>query len=195
MEFEDMKLIWDSQNNEPLYAINQEALYRQIQSKSRSITRLLDRKDLKMIVANLLVGILLIVVYWQDNEPGYEYVLPVAYLAFFVYALYRRFARHQEIVGFEKTILGELDKAIWQSEYLIKQSRTMVFWYLLPLLVLFGGIQILRGTWWLALLLIIVLLPLGYFGGQWEVNKHHLPKKRELETLRETLLQAEEQSV
>lgn len=194
MEFDEMKLIWDSQNNEPLYAINQEALNRKIQKKSRSITRLLDRVDLKMIIVNLLVGIMLIVVYWQDNEPGYEYVLPVVYLAFFVYALYRRFARHQEIMGFEKTILGELDKAIWQSDYLIKQSRTMIFWYLLPMLLLVVGIQILRGTWWVGLLLIIILLPLSYFGGQWEVNKYHLPKKRELESLRRTLLQTEEQS-
>lgn len=28
MEFEDMKKIWDSQNNEPLYAINETALYK-----------------------------------------------------------------------------------------------------------------------------------------------------------------------
>lgn len=193
MEFEDMKLIWDSQNNEPLYAINQEALYRKIQSKGRSITRTLDIVDVMMIGVNLLVGIILIVDSLLENGAAYEFVLPVLYLGFFVYALYRRFARQQEVVGFDESILGELDKAVWQSDYLIKQSRSMIFWYLLPALLVVNGTMILNGKPWTALLLTAVTLPVTYFGGRWEVNKFYLPKKRELEMLRETLLQVEEQ--
>ena len=83
MEFEDMKLIWDSQNNEPLYAINQEALYRKIQSKGRSITRTLDIVDVMMIGVNLLVGIILIVDSLLENGAAYEFVLPVLYSGLF----------------------------------------------------------------------------------------------------------------
>src|SRR4051812_47574418 len=35
MEFDEMKKIWDSQNNEPLYAINEKALYNRILSKKK----------------------------------------------------------------------------------------------------------------------------------------------------------------
>ena len=96
-------------------------------------------------------------------------------------------------MGFDESILGELDKAVWQSDYLIKQSRSMIFWYLLPALLVVNGTMILNGKPWTALLLTAVTLPVTYFGGRWEVNKFYLPKKRELEMLRETLLQVEEQ--
>lgn len=192
MEFEEMKLIWDSQNNEPLYAIDQEALYRKISRKGRSVTRALDFLDWLMIGMNLLVALLLLFDAFQESSPGYEYALPVVYLAIFVYALYRRFARRQEVGEFDETILGELEKAIWQADYLIRQSRSMVFWYLLPVFLVADVVLILKGNLWLALALTAVVLPLAYVGGRWEVRKWHLPKKQELEALREMLLQAEE---
>ena len=33
MEFEDLQKIWDTQNNKPMYVINEEALHRRILSK------------------------------------------------------------------------------------------------------------------------------------------------------------------
>jgi Ca2+/Na+ antiporter len=195
MEFDEMKLIWDSQNNEPLYAINQEALNRKIQHKSRSVTRALDFVDVMMIVVNLIGGIVLIVDTVQENGRPFEYIVAVVYLAFFVYALYRRFARQQEVKEFDKTILGELNKAIWESDYLIKQSSSMVFWYLVPIMIAANVTVFLNANSFWVSVLTIIILPLAYFGGRWEVRKCHLPKKRELESLREILLQAEEQTV
>lgn len=192
MEFDEMKLIWDSQNNEPLFAIDREALHRQIQHKEKSVSHTLDIIDVVMIAINLLVGIVLIVDTWVEGGALYEYVLPALYLAFFVYAIYRRFSRKQGAEEFDTTILGELNRSIWQADYLIKQSGSMPFWYLLPLMVVLNVTMFLNGKLWAALLLTVVVLPLAYFGGRWEVRKFYLPKKRELEALRETLLQAEE---
>jgi hypothetical protein len=103
--------------------------------------------------------------------------------------------RRQEVKEFDATILGKLDQAIWESEYLIKQSSSMVFWYLVPIMLVANVTMILNSQTVWAVLLTMVVLPLAYFGGRWEVRKCHLPKKRELESLREILLQAEEQSV
>lgn len=190
-----MKLIWDSQNNEPLFAINQEALNRKIQHKSKAVSRALDFVDVMMIVVNLVGGMVLIIDTVQENGRPFEYIVAVVYLAFFVYALYRRFARQQDVKEFDKTILGELNKAIWESDYLIKQSSSMVFWYLVPI-VIAANVTVLLGynSIWVSVLT-LVILPLTYFGGRWEVRKCHLPKKRELEALREILLQAEEQTM
>lgn len=195
MEFDEMKLIWDSQNNEPLYAINQEALNRKVQHKSKSVTRMLDFTDVMMIVVNLVGGIVLIVDTVQENGRPFEYMVAVVYLAFFMYALYRRFVRQQEVKEFAETILGELNKAIWESEYLIKQSSSMVFWYLVPITIVVNVTVFLNANSIWVSVLTLIILPLAYFGGRWEVRKYHLPKKRELESLREILLQAEELSV
>ena len=43
MEFEEMQILWNSQNNEKLYAINEDALYAQIKRKGQSIDRKLSR--------------------------------------------------------------------------------------------------------------------------------------------------------
>lgn len=199
MEFEDMKLIWDSQNNEPLYAINQEVLHNRIQDKGKSVTRLINRFDLLMVGVNLLVGVILIVDAFRENGAAYEYVLPVLYIAFFFYSLYRRYARHQDSGVFEPTILGDLEKAIWQVDYLIKQTRDMIWWYLLPiLLVAFTTILLNSNSYRgrvISIVGLVVAVPICYYGSRWEANKCYLPKKRELESLQEMLLQAEEQTV
>ncbi|VAW42950.1 hypothetical protein MNBD_CHLOROFLEXI01-2492 [hydrothermal vent metagenome] len=198
MEFEDMKMIWDSQNNEPLYAINQEALHKRIQDKGRSVTRLLNKSDLIMMGVNLFVGIFLIADAFREISESYEYVLPILYIAFFFYGIYRRYARRQEVGIFEPTILGDLEKAIWQIDYLIKQAREMIWWYLLPLLLVASVTILLNSTSLrsvvLAIVLTLVLVPASYFGSRWEVAKWYAPKKRELESLRETLLSAEDRS-
>lgn len=193
MEFDEMKLIWDSQNNEPLFAINQEALHNRIQDKGQAVASSLNKIDMFMIAMNLVVGILLMMDTFFENGAIFEYVLPVLYLFFFAYSIYRRYAHQQEVRHFAPTVLGDLDKALWQVNYLIKQSREMMWWYLLPTLLVASVTLTLNVGFVWALGLILLAGPVAYFGGRWEVNKWYLPKKRELEALRQLLLQAEEQ--
>ena len=70
----------------------------------------------------------------------------------------------------------------------------MMYWYLLPtILVALVTVTLNAGFVW-ALGLILLAGPVAYFGGRWEINNWYLPKKRELESLRELLLQADEKS-
>ena len=123
MEFDEMKLIWDSQNNEPMFAINQEALHNRIQDKGRSVASSLNKFDWLMIGMNLLVGIVLLVDTFREGGAGFEYVLPALYLLFFAYSIYRRYAHKQEVRQFAPTVLGDLDKALWRVNYLMRQNR------------------------------------------------------------------------
>ena len=85
-------------------------------------------------------------------------------------------------------MVGDLDKAIWQIDYLIRQNRAMLIWHLIPLLVFI--ILVLgwgNGSLWAARCLALVVIPLAYFGGRWEVNKFYLPKSAVWESLRATL--------
>ncbi|MCO5183861.1 MAG: SoxR reducing system RseC family protein [Anaerolineae bacterium] len=191
MEFEEMQAIWDSQNEEKLYAINEAALHEQIRRKGRSVERKVDILEGIMMGVNLLVAIVLTVDAVIDGEPLRFYLIPAAYFAYFIVGLVWRMRRSRAQVQFEPTMVGDLDKAIWQIDYLIRQTRAMLIWYLIPLLVFI--ILVLgwgNGSLWAALLALVVI-PLAYFGGRWEVNKFYLPKKRSLESLRATLLEAE----
>ncbi|MBV7339412.1 hypothetical protein KFU94_66600 [Chloroflexi bacterium TSY] len=180
-----------SKRAEKLYAINENALYTQIKRKGKSVSRLLQRFEMVMIGANLLVGIALISVEFLNDGDIYEYLLPGIYFAYAVLAIVWRWTRRQEDISFEQTMLGELDKAIWQINYLISRSRQLILWYLTPLALVVGGITFYNGQPLLALAVILVMVVAGFITDRWEIKRCYLPKKRSLEALRTTLLAAE----
>lgn len=187
MAFEELQTIWDSQNDDDLYIIDEEALYAQIQQKSKSVNHKLNVYERLMFLLNLSVGFVLFVDAIRDNARPYEYVLPAMYIIYSLGILILRRMRQEEEQQFELTILGELNKAIWQIDHLIKRGRSMMLWYTLPLMFVLIMTLLLNSKplWALGMLLIVV--PLSYFGGRWEINKWYLPKKVELALLREQL--------
>ena len=188
MEFEEMQTIWDSQNSEKLYVINEATLFKNIKRKGRSVNHLLIAVQLVLIGTNLIAGIALIIDGVQDDAAWGQYLLGAVYLAYCVYAIFRWIYRYRDEKRFEETMLGELDRAIWRVNYLIKQGRDLITWYLIPL-ILVGTVFLIfdrSSIWWIGMLWLS--LPVAYYGGRWEIDKWYMPKKRDLESLRETLL-------
>ena len=56
MEFEEMKKIWDSQNNEVLYGINEKAMHNHILSKKKQAYHITNASELILIIANAVMG-------------------------------------------------------------------------------------------------------------------------------------------
>lgn len=191
MEFDEMKVIWDSQNEEKLYAINEQALYAQIQRKGKSVRRLLQRFELVMVGVNTLVGIVLFGVAWINESPFYAYLLALAYLVYAVVAWVWRRSRRQQDVRFDSTMLGELDKAIWQVNYMIKRNYELMLWYLIPLTLVMIAYLLYEGMPLLALAIGVVMGLSGFVTDRWEIKRDLLPKKESLESLRTTLTAAE----
>lgn len=190
-EFDDMKIIWDSQNEEKLYAINENALYKQIKRKGNSVSRLLQRFEFVMVGVNLLVaGFLVVATLFNDSDP-FEYLLPFIYLAYAIIFFAWRRGRRQDDAHFEPTMLGELDKAIWQINYLIRRTRELMIWYLAPLALFVGGMMLYEGQPLFALAILIVMGGAGLLTDRWEIKRCYLPKKQSLEALRATLVGAE----
>ena len=184
-----MQVIWNSEKQEKLYVINEDALYERIKRKGKSVNYWVNFFEWVMVGVNLAAGIMLMVDNYLDQDPLLEYMLPITYLAFSLGILVFRLTRRKEEVRFEQSMLGELDKAVWRLDYLITQSRWVTLWYTLPLCLVFGAMTIFfdRNLFW-ATLVIVVTMPLSYFGSLWEVKKWYLPKKRDLESLREKIL-------
>ncbi|MCA9950647.1 MAG: hypothetical protein KDE48_13440 [Anaerolineales bacterium] len=187
MEFEELQTIWHSQNDENLYTINEEVLYAQIQQKSKAVDHKLNIYEWVMFLGNLIIGIVLFVEVLSKNGQTYEYVLPLMYIAFSIGTVILRRVRQKKEIQFDLTIMGELNKAIWQIDYLIKRGRSMMIWYMLPLILVLTVTLILDSKLLFALGTMAIAIPVSYFGGRWEINKWYLPKKRELESLRTQL--------
>jgi hypothetical protein len=141
-----------------------------------------------MIAANLLVGIILLVEALGGNGLLYPFVLPAMYLTYAADAFVRRQARRKELVRFEHTILGELDKAIWQVDHHVKQVRSMMLWYVLPLMLVFAVILFLSHKPLWALAIALFMIPASALGNRWEIDRLYLPKKHDLEALRDELI-------
>ena len=188
MNFEELQVIWNSQNNETMYAINEDALYKYVKQKGKSIGGMVNLFEFILIGVNLLVGVWLTIEALDNNNTSTQSILAVFYLAFAVFGFIRRLMRRSEEKPFNLTIVGELDKAIWRVDYLMRQGKNAIIWYLIPLAVIFGVMSFIdtkRLLW--AFGLMVVTIVATYFATQWENKKFHLPNKRNLETLRHKL--------
>jgi hypothetical protein len=76
------------------------------------------------------------------------------FLGYAVYALLYCLSRRREEVRFEETVLGQVDRALWQVEQLIRWGRVLPLWYLLPLALAGSASLLLNSTaWWKVALL------------------------------------------
>lgn len=184
-----MQVLWNEQNSEKLYAINEAALNKMIDRKKRTVRLMLLIFEGAMILVNLLVGMWLVLdtVFGSDGR-WYVYFLAAMYIGFGLFGAWLRFKRQREEVQFEPTMIGEIDKSIWRIEYLMQQGRYVFYWYLLPLSIGFAFIMVLDEKYLWAILFPLVLIPATWYGVRWEARKWHMPKKANLEDLRRVIL-------
>ena len=184
-----MQVIWNEQNSEKLYAINEAALEKMIDRKKWTVVLMLRVFEFAMIVVNLLVGVWLILDTYFDQDGRWSiYFLAAMYIGFGLFGTWLRYRRQRDEVQFDPTLIGEIDKSIWRIDYLMQQGRFTFFWYMLPLSIVFSITMILDQNYWFALLFPLVLLPATWFGIHWEARKWHVPKKADLEDLRRVIL-------
>lgn len=205
MDFEQMKVIWDSQNERPLYVLDQEALHEQVRRKGRCIEQSVRMFEGFMIaillaVAAILVGKRLFVV--TDWRPamviGAALTLLVAVVAAVHLALQRRRRLKSEKV-FDPSLLGDIDKAISQIDYQVARLKNFHYWFILPMAAMTGlsfvtqgvGLSELFGSkiWVGPLFLLSVLI--YYVAIRVELSRVHGPRKRSLQTLRKKLVAEE----
>ncbi len=188
MEFEEMKKIWDTQQNEPLYAINETTLHKRVQQKSNSIKRMVNCFEWGIIGITTLVGVVSIIDAIVDKESFFSYLaggIPFL-IAIYIY-LGRKYRKTQE-EKFAQSLLGDLGQAIANTEYHIARLRNFIWWYFLPFTLIyaisvydtFSG----RPLWvWFLMPAAFVI---AYFLFQRDIRKNVL-KKRDLEALRDKL--------
>ena len=183
-----MKILWDTQNEEKLYAINEQALHEQIQRRERSVDRTLHGYEWVMVGVNLLTAIVLMVSAYVNKETLLLYTIAAAYLAYALVFLFLRRRRRRQDPAFAPTMLGDLDKALWQLNYLVVQVRSITIWYNLPLTIVLSGFLLLRAHWGWALALVVIMATASYLSIKWEVNRCYLPQINSLQALRAKLV-------
>lgn len=186
MEFEEMKKIWDKQNQQPLYVINEEALHNRIRAKKGSAGHIANFSEVFIILANIAgAAIILISSYIKAKGDIYTYVLAGLMVVAAVYVFIGRIRRKRRESKFNQSLRGDLDHAITNATFQVRLSQIMR-WFVLPV-----GILTILALWqnqtqiWL-LLLILLFSGYTWYASGWE-HQIYVRKKRELEMLNQKL--------
>jgi len=186
MEFDEMKKIWDAQNNQPLYVLDEKALHNRIQSKMKTVLRLTNISEWMLVMIYLGTGSILIG--FNRLKPGtniFLYVEAAWMFATVLYLVAHHIRRIKASRRFDRSIHGDLNHAISIATYQVRLSQ-IIRWNSLPM----GAIMILSG-WEAGKLfkvsaVIVVSYVLAFYVSSkgYGANKR---RKRELEVLKEKL--------
>lgn len=184
-----MQKIWDNQRNEMLFVINEEAMHNRVKAKKRQATRIVNVTEIGLMIVNTITAIILLIDAIKDNEGIYGYTGVGIMLFTVCYLVYIRNKRKKKDLRFDRSILGELDNAISNTQSTIKIGRTMIYWYFIPIAIFIFIKMIYQDATLSKWLFVIGAFILGFFVAGWEIKKWHIPRKRQLEGLREKLVE------
>lgn len=188
MEFEELQKVWDTQNNQPLYAINEKALHNRIITKKHQVIHIAGFSEWLLIIVNIASGAFIFGMNFMKHNRLFIYLLAAWMFGSALYVLVSRIRRIRAH-RFDRSMLGDLQHALAAAKYQVGLSFIMR-WNILPIAIL-----VLLSIWesskpvWLALVIALFFILVSY-ASRWEHNIYKA-KKQELEILLKKLQQEE----
>ncbi len=202
MDFKEMKVIWDSQNDQPLYALDQEALHASVRRRGLCIEKCVNIFEIFMIVILMAIAAILVGKRLFDEQTYQPYQIVASAMMLVVagcaamHVAIGRFRRRRSEQRFESSLMGDLNKAISQVDYQIDRLKSFHWWFILPVALITALNFAAKGVtvaelfdstriwiWPLFAASIVVY----YLAIHVELRHIHLPRKRNLESLRDKL--------
>lgn len=178
MEFDQLQKIWDSQNKQPMYAINEAALHQRILAKKHQANKITHISEWMIIVAHSLTGLFTL---WFNQGNVFLYVLAAWMLISALYVVVNRIRRILATQRYDRSLLGDLQYALAVATYQVRLSGIMR-WNIVPVTAL-----IVLSFWhgeqsiWIIIAATLFFI-LVFFASKWEHNIYKT-KKQDLEIL------------
>lgn len=194
MEFDEMKKIWNTQTNEAMYAIDEDALHNRVISKRKKAARNASKMEGILIFSLLFAsGIIWSAMIYKSNYELPSLVLACIMLLVAGAIFLGRRKRMSWQNGFENTMLGDIDQAIANASYQVALSKSSRWLYLTVSVFAVLSVFNEANDWWKGLLVTLFFI-VGYFAARWEHKTFYVSQKRNLESMRNKLLQFQENS-
>lgn len=215
MNFDDLKVIWDSQNVEPHYAVNEEGLHSVLRTKSEKLRKLIWWQEIQTYGSStLMLGAIsaLLITHWTGMltrvsakwiEPSQWEVLGLLVAAagwlYFGGSIYlNRKKQRRRAAEYTSSLRDELERDIEQVDYEINARKHLVRGFIPPYT---GGILFIWVFFRISGLPDWPIIPFTLFmigallfesrSQQGLVDRELVPRKQDLESLREKLNKAE----
>ncbi|MEQ6166532.1 hypothetical protein AAOE16_05005 [Ekhidna sp. MALMAid0563] len=189
MEFEEMQKIWNEQKGETMYAINESALHKSIRRKKAAAGKRINLVEIMLMIINSTVSIILFTDAILDKEGPWDYVGATIMALTVVFLIYFRNKRKAKENTFDRSMMGELDHAIANSDSMVQIATIMIYYYLIPVGIYTLSKMLYFGADFEKWLLIIGMFALAFFLVRWEREAMHIPRKRNLIALKKRLIE------
>ena len=204
MNFEDLKVIWDSQADAPMYAVNEEGLHALLRQNTAHFTRRMRWQRLQTYLASLMVvgpiSFLLIAHFGGLNPLATTwnavalFTAAAAWLYFGGRVFVGRKRQAERERHFTSSLRDEIDRDIAQVTYQIDTRKQIMLSFIPPhvgsLLLVSVVFRLSSFAWWAIVPVLVVLLVnlvLESRSQQRLVDRELIPRQRELESLRDKL--------
>ncbi len=189
MNFDDLKLVWDAQKEEPVFALDQEAVLKTVERQNHSISRYVEHFEIMMILAAFAVAVILPLDAWREGDGAHQYLIGAICLAAGIYAWLARRNRRRFEVKFDQSISGVVEKSLTQIEYHERSLKNYLWLFHLPIALAAGiGLTVYSNTripWIWGSVIVICLL--SYWGTRRDIKRNLLPRKKSLRALQSKL--------
>lgn len=212
MKFEDMKVIWNAQNEEPLYAVNEQGLHDVLRQKSLKLKRLIFWQEAQTYGSSLFViGVISALLFgyfagFMDKLASRWDVLALflaaggwIYFGGRVFLARMQQRERQRSRDFTSSLRDELERDIRQLEFEIETRKRILLGFIPPyaggLLFLWAYFRMQGAPEWMIIPFIVFMVGAMFWetrSQQRLVDRKLRPRKRELESLRDKLARADE---
>jgi hypothetical protein len=184
MEFEELRKVWDKQNDKPMYVIDEKALEGIVSRKKRSAIKKAQIMEVILIGANLIAGSVVLVSHTMKGSGNvYAFIMGGVMVFTALLILYFRNQRIAERPIYENTMAGDLEHGLSDARYVVRMSRTMQYYFLMiGVLMIFS----LGFDSWMYTLGMAGFIAFTLYASTWE-HKWYVKKLRDLVQLKRTI--------
>jgi hypothetical protein len=186
MEFDELQKIWDTQNKQPLYVINEQALHNRIVAKKHQVIHIAVVTEWILIIANTISGSFVL----QQNYTGrrslvFAHLLAAWLLVTALYVLVNRIRRMRKQKQFNRSLSGDLQHALTTAIYQVR------IYHIMRCNVLPIGLLVLLSVWeggqsvWFSVAVALFFV-LVFMASGWEMGVYR-NKVKELQVLQQKL--------
>lgn len=192
MEFDELKKIWDTQNDKPMYVIDESMIHRKVLNKKKQAGFRANMAEFVLIASNLFAASLIgSAIIYKGNENTFSFIMMCAMFVTALVLMYSRFRRKKNENRFDNSTLGELQHALANATYQVRlHSGILYFAGLVVILTLASLIDTANSLWMIPA--VVVFFGICGYAARWE-HRVYVGKKRELEKLMKKLKEEPEQ--
>ena len=125
MNLDELKVIWDSQEKEPIYTLDRDAVHKGIKSEGKAAQFCLNMFEYMSLLILFVLGIAVGSEPLFEGHDHHQYIDAVIYLTAGTYLAVALRRRKQGEKRFDDSMIGDLDRAIFHVE--VQNQRYRIF--------------------------------------------------------------------